>query len=124
MTPMVLVDTSVWVSFLQAGNARLKELLDEGKVVSHPFIIGEMSCGNLKNRREILALLKALPPAVEARHEEVLLLVENHRLMGLGLGYVDIHLLAAALLTSVPLWTEDKSLKAAAVRLQVDFKGE
>lgn len=121
---MVLVDTSVWVSFLQAGNARLKELLDEGKVVSHSFIIGEMSCGNLKNRREILALLKALPPAVEARHEEVLLLVENHRLMGLGLGYVDIHLLAAALLTSVPLWTEDKSLKAAAVRLQVDFKGE
>jgi len=121
---MVLVDTSVWVSFLQAGNVRLQRLLDEGKVVSHPFIVGELACGNLKNRGEILALLMALPTAVEARHEEVLQLIENHHLMGLGLGYVDAHLLAAGRLTSVPLWTNDKSLKAAAARLRVDFQSD
>lgn len=124
MILMVLVDTSIWVSFLQAGNPRLKELLDEGNVLSHPFIIGELACGNIKNRDEILALLKALPAAVEARHEEALHLIEFRHLMGQGLGYVDIHLLAAALLTSVPLWTGDKSLKDAAARLQVDFKSD
>jgi len=121
---MVLVDTSIWVSFLQAGNVRLKELLNEGKVVSHPFIIGELACGNLANRGEILAMLKALPAAIEARHEEALHLIEFHRLMGQRLGYVDVHLLAAALLTSVPLWTSDKSLKDAAARLRIDFKGD
>jgi len=120
--PMVLVDTSIWISFFQTGNPRLKELLDEGHVLSHPFIIGELACGNLENRKEILALLKALPAAVEARHEEALHLIEFHRLMGQGLGYVDVHLLAAALLMSVSLWTSDKSLKDAAARLQVDFK--
>jgi hypothetical protein len=119
---MVLVDTSIWVSFLQRGNPRLKELLDEGKVVSHPFIIGELACGNMKNRNEILALLKALPAAVEARHEEALHLIGFHRLMGQGLGYVDVHLLAVALLTSVSLWTSDKSLKEAAARLRIDFE--
>lgn len=121
---MVLVDTSIWVSFFQTGNPCLKELLDEGNVLSHPFIIGELACGNLTNRGEILALLKALPSAVEARHEEALHLIEFHRLMGQGLGFVDVHLLAAALLTSVPLWTSDKSLKDAAARLRIDFKGD
>jgi predicted nucleic acid-binding protein len=121
VTPMVLVDTSIWVSFLQGGNPRLKKLLDEGHVLSHPFIIGELACGNLENRGEILALLKGLPAAVEARQEEALHLIEYHRLMGQGLGYVDVHLLASALLTSVPLWTSDKSLKDAAARLRVDF---
>ena len=119
---MVLVDTSFWVSFLQSGHVRLKGLLEEGKVFSHPYIIGELACGNLKNRREILSLLKTLPAATTATHDEVLRFIEDHRLMGLGLGYVDIHLLAAARLTGVPLWTDDKCLKAAAVRLQVDFK--
>ena len=119
---MVLIDTSVWVSHFQSGNARLRRLLEEGKVISHPFIIGELACGNLKNRQEILSLLKALPAAATAFHEEVIQLIESHRLMGLGLGYVDVHLLAAALLTAVPLWTNDKRLKAGAVRLQVDFK--
>jgi hypothetical protein len=78
----------------------------------------------LKNRREILSLLQALPAATTAEHEEVLQFIENHRLMGLGLGYVDIHLLAAARLTAVPLWTNDKRLKDAAIRLEVDFKSE
>jgi len=119
---MVLVDTSVWVSHLQSGNARLRELLEAGKVVSHPFIIGELALGNLKNRQEILSLLMALPAASSATHDEVLRFIEEQRLMGLGLGYVDIHLLAAARLTAVPLWTTDKHLKAAAIRLQVNFE--
>jgi predicted nucleic acid-binding protein len=122
--PMVLVDTSIWVSFLQEGNTRLQELLDEGKVLSHPFIIGELACGNLENRREILSLLQALPPAIDARNEEALHLIEFHRLLGQGLGYVDVHLLAAALLTSVFLWTSDRSLKDAAGRLRIDFSLE
>jgi predicted nucleic acid-binding protein len=121
---MVLVDTSVWVSFLQSGHVRLKGLLEEGKVLTHHDIIGELACGNLKNRREILSLLKTLPAAATATHDEVLRFIEDHRLMGLGLGYVDVHLLAAARLTGVPLWTDDKCLKAAAVRLQVAFKAE
>jgi len=118
---MVLVDTSVWVSHFQAGNVHLGRLLEEGEVLSHPFIVGELACGNLNNRREILSLLRALPAAVTATHDDVLLFVEEQRLMGLGLGYVDIHLLAAARLTAVPLWTNDKRLKDAALRLGVDF---
>ena len=121
---MVLVDTSIWVSHLKSGNAHLKELLQEGKVISHPFIIGELACGNLRNREEILSLLQTLPEAVTAAHDEVLQFIVEQRLMGLGLGYVDIQLLAAARLTAVPLWTYDKRLKAAAVRLQVDFKSD
>ena len=121
---MVLVDTSVWVLHLQSGNARLRELLEEGKVMSHPFIKGELACGNLKNRQEIIYLLKALPVAATAAHDEVLRFIEDHSLMGLGLGYVDIHLLAAARLTAVPLWTNDKRLKAAAVQLQVGFNSD
>jgi predicted nucleic acid-binding protein len=118
---MVLIDTSIWVSHLKSGNFHLKGLLQDGKVVTHPFIIGELACGNLKKREEILSLLKALPAAATALHEEVLQLIENHRLMGLGLGYVDVHLLAAALLTAVPLWTHDKPLKEAAIKLQVAY---
>lgn len=119
---MVLVDTSIWVSHFRAGNSHLADLLLKGDVISHPFIIGELACGNLRNRREILSLLQALPSATCAEHEEVLLFIDNHRLMGLGLGYVDIHLLAAALLTTVPLWTNDRTLKEAAIRLQIAYK--
>ncbi len=120
---MVLVDTSVWVSHFRSGNFCLSKLLEEGKVVSHPFIIGELACGNLKNRQEILSLLDALPAATVARYEEVLQFIENHRLMGMGLGYVDVHLLAAALLAGVPLWTNDRTLRHAAARLRIAYRG-
>lgn len=118
---MVLVDTSVWVSHFKMGNSRLKGLLLKGKVASHPFIIGELACGNLKNRKEILSLLNALPKAVTAEHEEVLHTVENYRLMGIGLGYIDVHLLTSALLTSVRLWTNDRKLKDVALRLNISY---
>ena len=107
---MVLVDTSVWVAHLRDGNNGLKALLNDGNVACHPFIIGELACGNLKNRSEILSLLYALPMAINAEHEEVMRFIEDRSLMGKGLGYVDMHLLVSAFLTDCSLWTLDKRL--------------
>jgi hypothetical protein len=110
---MVLVDTSVWVRHFQEGDPNLVRLLEAGEVLCHPFIVGELACGNLKNRREILSLLELLPLAVQARHREILKFIEQNRLMGKGLGYIDLHLLASAVLTGIPLWTLDKKLHEA-----------
>jgi predicted nucleic acid-binding protein len=118
---IVLVDTSVWISHFRKGNARLQDLLKEGKVACHPFIIGELACGNIKNRQEILALLEALPKTVLAGHEEVLYFIEQHQLLGKGLGYVDTHLLASTQLSGYFLWTLDNNLKAAADELNLSF---
>jgi len=114
---MILVDTSVWVSHLRHGDPRLVDLLDEGSVLVHPFVIGELACGNLKNRAEILSLLRALPLTAIAEHEEIMLFIETNGLMGRGLGYVDVHLLAAAVLSDVRLWTGDRSLLDACADL-------
>ena len=116
---MVLVDTSVWVAHLQHGKVGLEGPLDEGHVVCHPFIIGELACGNLKNRSEVLSLLQALPMATLAEDTEVMQFIENYRLMGKGLGYIDMHLLAAALLSKVPLWTLDKKLNQISAKLGI-----
>ena len=114
MAETVLVDTSIWVNHLRHGEADLVALLEEGAVLVHPFVIGELACGNLKNRAEILSLLGALPSAAVADHDEVMTLIEIHKLMGTGLGYVDVHLLASAILSDVPFWTEARSLAKAA----------
>ena len=116
---MVLVDTSVWVDHLRRGNASLQARLLAEEVLCHPFVIGELACGSLRNRDEILSLLQALPPAVVADDAEALVFIERHRLMGLGIGLIDVHLLASALLSGARLWTLDKRLKAAAGRLGV-----
>ncbi len=121
---MVLVDTSVWVSHLREGNAGLGRLLNDGDVVCHPFIVGELACGNLRNRFEILSLLKALPMAIQAEHGEVMQSIENYRLMGKGLGYIDMHLLASALMTEIPIWTLDKKLKEASIKLCIAFRNK
>jgi len=118
---MVLVDTSIWVSHLRKGDVRLRALLENAEVICHPFIIGELACGNLRNRTEILSSLRALPTAVVAEDEEVLRFIESHRLMGRGLGLIDMHLLASALLTRVPLWTADKRLRAASTELNLAY---
>ena len=107
---MVLIDTSVWVHHLQEGNLELQTLLNNAQVICHHFIIGELACGNLKNRTEILSLLCLLPLAVHADHEEVLEFIDKNKLMGKGLGYIDMHLAASAVLTGVPLWTLDQHL--------------
>lgn len=119
---MVLVDTSIWVFHFRDGNPQLEALLINGGVVCHPFIIGELACGNLKNRKEILTLLQALPMATTADQEEVLRFVEQHQLMGMGLGCVDVHLLASAKLLGIPLWTKDKKLAEAAKKLSVSYR--
>jgi len=118
---MVLVDTSVWVEHFRSGNARLETLLYDGHVVCHSFIIGELACGNLKQRSDLLSLLRALPMAIHAEHEEVMQLIENYTLMGKGLGYVDMHLLASAMLTNDLLWTLDKRLKDASLTLGIGY---
>lgn len=118
---MLLVDTSVWVSHLREGNARLMNLLNDGCVVCHPFIVDELACGHLKNRSEILSLLQTLPMVIQAEHEEILPFIENNKLMGKGLGYIDIHLLASAVLTKVSIWTLDKKLNDISIKLGLGF---
>ena len=114
---MILVDTSVWVDHLRKGEEELETLLNEGLVLSHPFVIGELACGDLKNRDEVLSLLEALPKTGVASHEEVLHLVAKRKLYGKGLGWIDVHLLASALLSQSPLWTRDKTLASVAREL-------
>ncbi len=120
---MILVDTSVWIDHLRKGDRKLTGVLREGLVICHPFVIGELACGNLKNRAEILALLTTLPTATVASHEEVLHLVSDRKLPGKGLGWIDVHLLASALLSRSTLWTRDKALGAVAETLQVGYVG-
>ena len=118
---MVLVDTSVWVSHLRHGNEDLQKLLHGGEVVCHPFILGELACGNLKNRNEILTYLQSLPMTILAEDQEVLRFIEDHRLMGKGLGYIDVHLIASAVLTNVLLWTLDKTLDKFTEKLGISY---
>ena len=102
---------------MRHGGVGLDTLLTEGQVLCHPFIVGELACGNLRRRSEILTHLQALPQAIPAKHEEVLQFIEHHGLMGKGLGYVDVHLLASARLTRAALWTLDKKLHDMAGKL-------
>ena len=118
---MVLVDTSAWVVHLRNGNSGLETLLNEGHVVCHPLVVGELACGNLKNRAEILSLLQALPVATQVEHEEVMKFIEDHTLIGKGLGYIDIHLIASAILTDIPLWTVDKKLNEISSKLGIGY---
>jgi predicted nucleic acid-binding protein len=119
---MILVDTSVWVDHLQHGNTALFELLNQRQILSHPFVVGELALGSLRQRAVILQALYSLPGAVCASDDEVLELISSCHLHGKGLGYVDVHLLAAARLSpSSQLWTLDKRLQAAASTLGVLF---
>ena len=111
---MYLVDTSVWVDHLRSGNERLKALLHEEQVLCHPFVIGELACGTLRNRQEILRLLRTLPSARIAENGEVLHFLEARKLYGKGIGWVDASLLASAVLTGCELWTLDQPLRTAA----------
>ena len=115
----VLVDTSVWVDHFRKGEALLQDLLSAGRVVTHPFVIGELACGHLSGRDAILKHLSQLPLVPSAANEEVMTLIERHRLGGKGLGWIDAHLLASALLGGVPLWTRDRSLAAVAKTLGI-----
>ena len=112
---MILVDTSIWINHFRRADDRLAHLLDQGDVLVHPFVIGELACGNLRHRDLVLDLLGRLPRAVAARPEEVMHLIEGAALHGKGLGWTDCHLLASARLTPCALWTKDRTLLAAAL---------
>jgi len=116
---VILVDTSVWVDHLRAADRRLAGLLEDGQVLCHPYVVGELACGNLRRRAEVLALLAALPRLPALPTEEVMRFVDGHRLMGKGLGWVDVHLLAAAFASRETLWTKDRRLADAANRLGI-----
>ena len=113
------MDTLVWVSHLRRGDSKLSALLTDAEVMCHDFVIGEIACGHLKNRKEILSLLQAIPKAPVVTQEELLNFIDTHSLSGLGIGFVDVHLLASTLLAGVRLWTFDRGLKHAAAKLKV-----
>jgi predicted nucleic acid-binding protein len=115
---LILVDTSVWIDHLRADNAALKRLLDAGRVLMHPFVLGELALGRMRQREIILAALSDLPRAELATDAEVLGFINREALFGRGIGYVDAHLLAAARLTAgAELWTRDNRLRSVAEAL-------
>jgi hypothetical protein len=117
---VILVHSSVWIDHLRANEPVLSDLLERGLVLGHPFVVGELACGNLRNRAEILSLLGDLPQASVATDTEVLGLIERYRLIGRGIGWVDAHLLASVLLTpEAGLWTRDRRLAAVATELDL-----
>ena len=115
---MILVDTSVWVDHLRRGDPGLVALLEHSVVLMHPFVVGEIACGSLRDRQSLLGLLRDLPGAVVATDDEAVQFIERHRLHGKGIGYLDVHLLASVALTGgAKLWTRDKRLRQVAVAL-------
>lgn len=121
---MILVDTSVWVDHLRTGDAKLAALLDEGRVLGHPFVIGEIALGNLRQRDQVVRALQELPQAITASDNEVLYLIGAEALFGRGIGYVDAHLVAAVRLTAgASLWTRDARLEGVASDLVSVWQG-
>ena len=114
---MILADTSVWIEHLRHGSRELIRRLEAGEVACHPFVIGELACGRLHPRLEILALLERLPVVPAASHDEVMAFIDSRRLAGAGLGLIDVHLLASAMLGRARLWTLDRKLAATATAL-------
>ncbi|ALA59653.1 type II toxin-antitoxin system VapC family toxin [Nitrospira moscoviensis] len=116
-----LVDTSVWIDHFRVDSPSLRRLLDDDQVVCHPLVIGELACGNLRQRSQVLGALAMLPAAPTIDHEELLTFIEAHKLYGQGLGWIDVHLLASAVLERVSLWTFDQSLRTAARKLHCEY---
>jgi predicted nucleic acid-binding protein len=117
---VILVDTSIWIDHLRAGSQALTDLLHNHLVCSHNAVIGELACGNLVNRKQVLALLQALPRPSTATDSETLFFIEQQRLMARGIGYIDAQLLATCAIHSIQLWTKDKRLRTVAEALSLD----
>ncbi len=118
---MVLVDTSVWINHFRKPNRVLADLLEREDVFVHPFVIGELACGNLTSRKTVVSLMHALPCAPRADDDEILFFIERHRIMGRGIGLIDAHLLASCHLAPCSLWTADKKLRDAACDLEIQL---
>lgn len=112
---MILVDSSVWIDHLRKLDSGLFALLDAGRVMCHPFVIGEIACGHLRDRTGLIAELSLLPQPPIASHREAMVFLERHDLFGCGVGWADVHLLASAALAQSGLWSRDKRLVAAAI---------
>jgi predicted nucleic acid-binding protein len=119
---MILADTSIWIEHLRHGDPVLAGLLLNSQVLCHPAVVGELALGSLANREEVLDLLGNLPQATPATHAETMTFIERHRLFGMGIGYVDAHLLASTALTGeAALWTRDRRLRVAAQSLKLSY---
>jgi predicted nucleic acid-binding protein len=117
---MILVDTSVWIDHLRQTEPGLVRVLENGQVLMHPFVVGELACGSFKDRAGLLRDLRTLPQAPVATDREALAFIDGRRLIGRGIGYLDVHLLASvALAGTATLWTRDKRLAAVARELGV-----
>jgi predicted nucleic acid-binding protein len=116
---VILVDTSVWIDHLRARSADLSALLSNGLVMTHPFVVGELACGNLKQREQFLKYLRELPAAIPATDRDVTYLVEQRGLWSKGIGWVDAHLLASTLVTGCRFWTIDWRLAQVAIELRI-----
>jgi predicted nucleic acid-binding protein len=115
---VILVDTSIWVDHLRSGDARLAARLEAARVAMHPMVLGELACGNLKDRQTLLALWRNLPQLPAATEAEALFFLERNRLWGRGIGYIDVHLLASVSLSAeAGLWTRDRRLRETAEQL-------
>lgn len=114
---MILVDSSIWIDHFRFRNSSLVTLIDAVQVTVHPWVTGELACGNLANRSNTLYLLKSLPQAAIATEHDVLFFIDKHRISGRGVGYLDMHLLAAAALGNLKIWTLDKRLGEVAALL-------
>jgi len=119
---MILVDTSVWIDHLRAGDAHLSTLLSLTNVVMHPMVLGELACGSLQDRQTLIALWRNLPQLAAVTDAEALYCLDQNRLWGRGIGYIDLHLLAAvALSAQARLWTRDKRLRETAQRIGLAY---
>ena len=119
---MILADSSVWINHLIVDDSHLVSLLDEDQILIHPMVIGELACGNMRDRADMMRLFRRLPKILAASHDEVLFLIEYHQMMGRGIGFIDAHLLASTAMTpSTLLWTNDRRLMALASELGVAY---
>ncbi|MFA6013522.1 MAG: type II toxin-antitoxin system VapC family toxin [Gallionellaceae bacterium] len=120
---MILVDTSVWIDHLRHGDSELVAVLNEGRVLTHRFVIGELGLGSLRNRDIVIGTMENLPQINMASDDEVMHFIQHNKLYGTGIGYIDAHLLASVRLTpGTLLWTRDKRLLAESVRLKLNAK--
>lgn len=112
---MILVDTSVWIDHFRQGNVELREIIEDDRLLCHPFIVGELALGSLRDRDAVIGFLKAQRETLVATHDEVMTFIDRYSIFSMGIGYTDAHLLASTLLDRrVSLWTRDKRLLAAA----------
>ncbi len=120
---MILADTSIWIDYFRSGKSDIRPLLDAEQIFMHPLVLGELTCGSIHDREVNLRFLRGLPESRVAMHDEVLHFLERHRLMGRGIGFIDVHLLASAAITDgTSIWTKDLRLRAAATDLELAYR--